>query len=67
MQWLEIRIGNQAYACGDAFTVPDIIIGHCADWARSAKFIWPEVALEKYISRLNSRDVYKKARAIRTS
>lgn len=57
---LEQRLGDGPYVMGDAFTVADIIIGHCASWAVFAKFDLPsEGPLYDYFKRLRARDGYK--------
>ena len=66
-QVLETRLGDQAYVMGDALTVPDIIIGHCAGWAENAKFGWPEGKLGDYVTRLRARPAFQKAHAIRAA
>ena len=62
---LEQRLGDGEYAMGDTFTVPDILIGHCASWAINAKFGWPEGKLTDYVNRLWARPAYQRAHEIR--
>jgi len=47
------------------FTVPDLIIAHCAGWAENAKMGWREGPLTDYIKRIRSRPAFKKAHEIR--
>lgn len=63
--WLEKRMDGGDYVMGGDFTVPDIIIGHCAGWAIGAKFGWPEGALGDYFTRLRDRPAWKRASEIR--
>ncbi len=65
---MDMRLGDNQYVMGDTFTVPDIIIGHCANWAKSTgKFPLPEPGskLDAYFKRLHSRPAYKRAAAKR--
>ncbi|WP_417667811.1 glutathione S-transferase family protein [Roseibium sp.] len=58
---LEQRLGNGPYLMGDTFTIPDIIIGHCTNWAMVAKFDLPkEGPLADYFRRLRARPSYQK-------
>ena len=45
MRSLEARLSASSaggpYAFGDGFTVPDLLLGHCARWARAAKIDIP--------------------------
>jgi glutathione S-transferase len=65
---MEIRLGDNEFVMGDMFTVPDIIIGHCANWAKSTgKFPMPEAGgtVDAYFKRLHSRPAYIRAAAKR--
>ena len=48
---------------GAAFTVPDIILGHCALWAEVAKFEFREQKIATYLGQVRSRPAYKKVLA----
>ena len=65
MQRLERRLGDGPFVMGDTMTVPDIIIGHCSGWARSAKFDIPEGPVREYFGRLTARPAFKRAVAQR--
>lgn len=56
MAQLDMLLGDQAFVSGDALTVPDIIISHCAGWALSAKFPLPEGRVGEYLKRLRKRE-----------
>ncbi len=54
------RIGEGPYAMGETFTVADIILGHCAGWAISAKFDLPkEGPVYDYFKRLRERPAFQ--------
>lgn len=60
---LGIRLGDNEFVTGDTFTIADLIIGHCAGWAKGAKFDWPDGTVGDYFQRLQSRDALARARA----
>ncbi|WP_435310851.1 glutathione S-transferase family protein [Primorskyibacter sedentarius] len=49
------------FLMGDALTVPDIILGHCAGWARTANFPDAPAAFVDYLRRLRGRPGFKRA------
>lgn len=62
MKTLETRLGDNKYVMGDTFTVPDIILGHCANWAQNTcKFTIPEGNVLAYFERVRSRPALKRA------
>ncbi|WP_299819204.1 glutathione S-transferase family protein [uncultured Roseibium sp.] len=64
LETLEARLGDGPFVMGDTFTVPDIIIGHCAGWAVMAKFELPgEGPLHAYFKRLRDRPAYQSMKA----
>lgn len=64
LETLEARLGDRPFVMGDTFTVPDIIIGHCAGWAVMAKFELPgEGPLHAYFKRLRDRPAYQSMKA----
>jgi glutathione S-transferase len=63
METLELRLGDREFVTGARFTLPDIILGHCADWAEAAKFALPGGALGKYFARVHARPALARARA----
>ncbi len=62
MQTLENRLGDNAFVMGDKITVPDILLGHCANWAQGAKFALPEGKVGAYFTRLLERPALQRAR-----
>ncbi len=65
MTCLSQRLGDKTYVMGDAFTVPDLIIGHCGGWAQSIGFEIPEGNVSAYISRVRARPAFMESRAAR--
>ena len=61
MVTLERRLGEAEFVAGPEFTVPDLILGHCAGWARIAKFDPPPPAVEAYFTRLRNRPALARA------
>ncbi|MES0869714.1 glutathione S-transferase family protein [Pseudovibrio sp. SCP19] len=61
MKYLEARLNGNTWAMRDTFTIADIIIGHCAFWAKVSKFEWPEGAVSDYFSRVLARPALAKA------
>lgn len=62
---LEQRLGDNEFLMGDRFTVPDILLTHCAGWMRGTGFPLESDTLRAYVRRNINRDAYKKADAIR--
>lgn len=62
MKTLEDRLGDNEFVMGDVFTIPDLLLGHCANWARNAKFETPEGTVGDYFDRLLSRPAYQRAK-----
>jgi len=63
MKTLETRLGDNEFVMGDTITVPDILIGHCAGWAKNIKYGLPEGKLGEYFQRVRSRPAFKRALA----
>jgi glutathione S-transferase len=61
MATLDRRLGDAAFVAGDAFTVPDLILGHCAGWAVAAKFDPPPPRVAAYFERLRARPALARA------
>jgi len=62
---LEARMGDTDYLAGSQFTVPDMLLGHCAGWAARADFDFTGPKLDKYLERIKQRPAYIKACEIR--
>jgi glutathione S-transferase len=63
MKVLAAMLGDRDFVAGDAFTVPDLILGHCAGWARAAKFDLPDGPVGAYFDRLRTRPALRAAMA----
>jgi len=61
MSSLEKRLSDGPYAFGEKFTVPDLLLGHCANWAAAAKFELPGGAVGAYFDRVRARPALKAA------
>jgi len=55
MDWLDARLGDGPWLMGDRFTVPDLIMGHCAGWAENAKFGFDQPRVQAYFERVLAR------------
>ncbi len=65
---LETRLGSQEYVTGDTFTIPDIILCHCANWAQNIpKWEIPKGPVLDYIERLRTRPAYLKTMELRNA
>ncbi|MFZ1814574.1 MAG: glutathione S-transferase family protein [Rhizobiaceae bacterium] len=67
MTAFEQRLGDRTWVMGEEFTVPDLLIGHIAGWAKACSFEWPAGRVSAYFERARSRDAFKRAMAIRES
>lgn len=54
------RLDDQPFACGDAFTIADILATQCGLWARTAKFSL-DPAYEAYVDRMTQRPAFRAA------
>ena len=61
MEELARRLADRAFIAGDDFTVPDLLLGHCASWAESAKMTMPGGAAGAYFERLRARPALGRA------
>ena len=62
MKTLENRLGDNEFVMGDTFTVPDLLLGHCANWAKNAKFDIPDGPVGEYFDRVLTRPAYQRAK-----
>ncbi|WP_298259673.1 glutathione S-transferase family protein [uncultured Litoreibacter sp.] len=60
---LVAQMGDGPFLMGEEFTICDIVLGHCLDWAKSAKFELSEPRLQEYLATLHARPAYIAARA----
>lgn len=65
MAALAPRLEGREFLMGNVITVPDLILTHCLDWARSAGFEISEPVLEDYRKRLRNRDAYRRTLAMK--
>ncbi|MEZ5871699.1 MAG: glutathione S-transferase family protein [Nitratireductor sp.] len=65
MKAFAARLGDRQFVMGDEFTVPDLLIGHTAGWAKGCKFPWPEGPVTEYFERVRSRPAFLKSVEIR--
>ncbi|MCH9809054.1 MAG: glutathione S-transferase family protein [Alphaproteobacteria bacterium] len=65
---LSERLGTNTYVMGEEFTVPDILLGHCANWAQhGAGWEIPAGAALEYFDRVRARPAMQRAIKIRDS
>lgn len=60
---LELRLGEHEYAMGDRFSAADVILGHCGQWARGARFDVASERVNAYFDRVLARPALARARA----
>ena len=60
MKSLGERLGTRAYVMGDVFTVPDLLLGHCAGWAESMDWKIPDGNVAAYVARIRARPAFIK-------
>ncbi len=66
MKVLEERLGDKTYVMGDDFTVPDLLLGHCAGWAvNGAGWTIAPKTVADYVKRVRSRPACIKALELR--
>lgn len=61
MKTLEARLGDNTFVMGEQITVPDLLLGHCAGWAKGLGFELPEGKLGEYFKRVRGRRAFKNA------
>lgn len=52
------------YLMGEAFTIPDILLTHCLNWALTAKFPTGGEGIKEYGKRCRARDAFKRVKAM---
>ena len=62
------RLGDNEFVMGGKFTVPDIIITHCVNWA-VGMFEWkiPDGNVSAYLERVRARPAYLRAMEVRNA
>lgn len=61
MKTLSLRLGDRPYVMGETFTVPDILLGHCAGWAEAQGWDIPQANVAAYVARLRARPAFQRA------
>lgn len=51
------------FAAGDTFTLIDILLTHCLNWAHSAKFDYESEKMKTYAKRMRSREAFARVKA----
>lgn len=55
---------NTPYAAGDHFSIADILLTHCLNWAVGAKFEHDNEQMHAYAKEMRARDAFKRVRAL---
>ena len=58
----DTRLGDRQFAMGDRFTAADVILGHCGQWARGAKFEIGSERVNAYFDRVLARPALARAK-----
>ncbi len=61
MKTLEAHLDGREFIAGEQFTVPDLVLGHCAGWAANIKFEVPEGPVADYFARMRARPAFQRA------
>lgn len=61
MRALDERFGDGPFVMGEMFTVPDLLLGHCAAWAGNAGFELPGGKVGDYFERVLARPARARA------
>lgn len=65
MKALSARLGDKTYVMGDTYTVPDLLLGYCAGWAKAIGWDLPGGNVGAYFARIAERPAYLAAKARR--
>jgi glutathione S-transferase len=65
MKALAERLGDRTYVMGETFTVPDLLLGHCAGWAASMGWAPSQDNVTAYFKRVRERPAFLKAMELR--
>ena len=60
MSTLSVRLGSRGSVMGGDFTVPDLLLGHCAGWAQTIGWTIPGGNVSDYIARIRGRSAFIK-------
>lgn len=58
---LASRMSDGPFLLGETMTVPDIILTHCGNWAKIARFSISEPRLSSYLGRMTTRPALQRA------
>lgn len=58
----DTRLGHRQFAMGDRFTAADVLLGHCGQWARGAKFDIASERVNAYFDRVLARPALARAK-----
>ena len=61
LKTLEKHLAGNEFVCGGGFTVPDLLLGHCAGWAKNAGFPIPDGPVAEYLARMRARPALARA------
>ena len=66
VQTLETRLGDNQFVMGDTFTIADIVITHCINWAEWG-YKWPvsSQTVSDYLTRTRARPAFQKVMEMR--
>lgn len=65
MTALSTRLADRQFVMGEKFTVPDLLLGHCAMWARAIGWAIPDGNVADYVARVHARPAYLKTHEMR--
>ena len=63
VETLDRRLGDRVFAMGDRFTAADVLLGHCGQWARGARFEIRSDRVNAYFDRVLARPALARAKA----
>lgn len=67
MKTLSVRLADRPYVMGGAFSVPDLLLGHCAMWAAGIGWKIPEGNVSEYVARIHARPAFQATIAARAA
>ena len=59
MKSLSVRLADRPYVMGENFTVPDLLLGHCAMWATGIGWTIPAGNVAEYVARIHARPAFQ--------
>lgn len=61
MRTLASHLADSEFIAGGIFTIPDLLMGHCAGWAARIKFEIPAGRVADYLARMRARPALARA------